>query len=85
MPNEPEEERERLIRIAKRNPRPCMVCDHHEVVGIGTWIPDAAHRLAAGGNSETTPVFAFWLCRIHADPTAENQKLIRQTVLRSIR
>lgn len=80
-----EKERERLVRVAMKNPRPCMVCDCDEVVGVGTWIPDKRQRLAAGGNAKTTPLFAFWLCRDHSTSTTENDKLIRQAVLRSVR
>lgn len=85
MPNEFEQERERVIEIAKAHPQPCMVCDFHEVAGIGTWIPDARHYLAAGGTNDVVPIFAFWLCREHSDGSEENQKLIRQAVLRSVR
>jgi hypothetical protein len=80
-----EEERERIMRIAEQRPCPCMVCDDPAVVGIGSWVPDAKYRLAAGGNTNKTPVFAFWLCEVHIEGTAENQKLIRQAVLRSVR
>lgn len=80
-----ERERERVIRYAQENPQPCLVCRDPEVRGIGTWIPDERHYLAAGGNSKTVPVFAFWLCEGHSDASAENEKLIRQAVLRSQR
>lgn len=80
-----EKERERLIRIAAANPRPCMVCDREDVVGIGSWIPDARQHYAAGGTKDTTPVFAFWLCRDHSRASEANDTLVRQAVLRSIR
>ncbi len=80
-----EKERERLIKIAQENPRPCIVCDSPKVYSIGTWVPDKNQRLAAGGNRDTTPIFSFWLCRAHTQDSTENEKLIRQAVLRSVR
>jgi hypothetical protein len=80
-----DEERERIVQRALKSPRPCMVCSARLVVGIGTWVPDETQRLAAGGNDEITPIFAFWLCALHVDATPENDKHIRQAILRSVR
>lgn len=85
MSNAFERERDRVTRVALNNPRPCAVCKGTHVVTIGTWIPDHRFRLAAGGTDHSTPVFAFWLCFTHAEPSEENNTLIRQAVLRSVR
>ena len=80
-----DEERRRVSEIAMNNPRPCLVCEDRNVVGVGTWRPDEKRRLAAGGNDKTDPIFAYWLCRQHAVQSEENYTLIMQTILRQVR
>lgn len=78
-------ERQRLTKIALKNPQPCFVCGSPQIVGVGTWIPDEKHRLAAGGTNNTEPVFAYCLCETHAELSEVNEKLITQTILRRMR
>lgn len=86
MPSRYDEARERIVKAAlSQKRRPCVVCKARKVIGVGTWIPSERERLAAGGNAERIPIFAFWLCREHAMSSDDNNKLIRQSVLRSIR
>ena len=80
-----EQTRQRLSEKALRNPMPCVVCGEKEVVGVGTWLPDQKHYLAAGGTNERVPIFSFWMCRVHCEPTKANEKLVMQAVLRTIR
>ena len=79
------QERNRLAKIAMDDPQPCFICGDPEVVGVGTWVPDERHRLAAGGTKDTDRIFAYCLCDIHAQGTDENDKLIVQSILRTIR
>lgn len=80
-----DEERKRIAQIALQNPQPCLVCDETMVIAVGTWIPDAKHRLAAGATDTFHPIFGYWLCETHAEPTEENEKMIMQSVLRDVR
>jgi len=77
--------REHLTRLALTNPRPCIVCQERNVVSVGTWIPDAKRRLAAGGNEKRIPVFSYWLCEAHTSISDENERLITQAILRHVR
>lgn len=78
-------ERKRLTRIIAENPQPCFICGDPRIVGIGTWVPDDRHRLAVGCTSESEAVFAYCLCEAHAEDTEENERLIMQEVVRSVR
>lgn len=80
-----DEERQRLTEIADANPMPCVVCDDKNVVSVGTWIPGEENRLAAGATDRNEPIFSFCLCRIHAEQTEENEKIIAQAILRDVR
>lgn len=78
-------ERQRLTELAMENPTPCVVCSDKNVVGVGTWLPDDRHYLAAGGTKTHAPLFAFCLCEIHASFSEEMQKLVTQAILREVR
>lgn len=79
-----ENERQRLTNIALSHPKPCLVCGEENIVGAGTWIPDESRRLAIGGPKDTLPIFAFCLCNRHAEATQENEKIIKQTIVRYV-
>jgi len=78
-----DEERKRLTILALAKRMPCLVCEEPNVVGAASWIPDETYRIAVGGKD--IPVFAFCLCQVHSEPTQENEKLIKQAVLRDKR
>lgn len=80
-----EKERMRLLKIAMNHPVPCLVCGDENVVGAGTWKPDERHRLAAGANDKIDRIFAFCLCAVHGEPTQENDRLVKQAILRDVR
>lgn len=80
-----ENERQRVLQLAKENPTPCVVCGELTVVGAGSWLPDSRHRLATGGSKDYSPMFSFCLCQVHSGETEENDKLIKQAIVRGIR
>jgi hypothetical protein len=84
MCNECEAERKRLTELMLEHPRPCIVCKNKDIVGAGTWIADQKRALAVGAQNADR-IFAFCLCDEHAEPTEENEKLIMQSIVRSIR
>lgn len=78
-------EREEIAKITMEHPQPCIVCKSLNIIGVGTWIPDERHRLAAGATEDFHPIFGYWLCAEHTAVTEENERKIMQCVLREIR
>lgn len=77
--------RERLIAQMLKHPAPCVVCHCPVIVDVASWIPDEKHRLAVGAGKGRIPVLVCCVCADHAAQTEENNKLLMQAMLRSIR
>lgn len=78
------DEKDRLIDMLLESPRPCLVCDSTQIIGIETWIPEKEYILAVGGKDHN-PIFAYCLCAEHADPTPANEKKKIQAIIRDVR
>ena len=77
-------ERHKLAELMLEHPRPCIVCQSSDVVGAGTWIPDEKRYLAVGAVNAGR-IFAFCLCNEHSEATEENEKLVTQAIVKSVR
>lgn len=77
-------ERKRLAEWALQRQIPCIVCRALPVIGAGTWIADEKHYLAVGAKNADR-LFVFSLCLAHAEPTEENEELIKRSIVRMVR
>jgi hypothetical protein len=73
-----------LIDLMFNHPQPCIVCKDTNITAAGTWMADEKTALAVGANNFDR-IFAFCLCDIHGKTSEENEKLIVQAIIRSIR
>lgn len=84
MCEECERERARLAESLLNDPLPCIVCKSPDVVMAGTWVVDPSRALAVGA-ANANRIFAFCLCEDHSENTEENEKLVLQAIVRSVR
>jgi hypothetical protein len=84
MCDECNKERARLAEQLLNDPLPCIVCQSPDVIMAGTWIVDPSRALAVGAVNADR-IFAFCLCELHGKDTPENEKLVMQAIVRSVR